>query len=79
MIKRNRLMVIFALLLMFTFIGWTAAGQKKESTKQLVWEYKFAINANEGLCNQLGAEGWELAGYAINEGGNQFFYFKRAK
>lgn len=79
MTKRNQLMLVFGLLLSFTFISWAAAGQKKDSTKQQVWEYRFTQNSSADQINQLGAEGWEMTGFAVSDSVGQIYWFKRPK
>lgn len=79
MTKRNQFVFVFSLLLLFSFIGWTAAGQKKDSTNRQAWEYKRTVPVSEETLNQLGAEGWELVATQANSTLGSFFIFKRAK
>jgi hypothetical protein len=79
MTKRYRLMVVFALLLLFTFIGWTAAGQKKEPAKPQAWEYRFDGNLSSDQLNQLGAAGWEMVNFTITDSRGITYILKRAK
>jgi hypothetical protein len=63
-------------------IGWTSHAQKQR-TERLTWEYKVEVNPNEEKLNQLGTQGWEIAGLhsSITDGssGSTFIYLKRAK
>jgi hypothetical protein len=79
MTTRKQWILVFALLLLLTSIGWTAAGQKKEPAKPQAWEYQYVNNPREDHINRLGAEGWEMVGFIQNQGYPKEFYFKRAK
>lgn len=58
--------------------GWHASAQK-ENAGRVAWEYRATVNASERDLNNLGAEGWEMVGFNIDQSQNRYVYFKRAK
>lgn len=63
---------------LFLLVGWTVYAQKKESSRQ-AWEYTSLLNGSVADLNKLGAEGWEMVGFSVDDSQNKFFYFKRTK
>lgn len=84
MTKRNALALLIVVAVLIFAIGWINSGQA--STKGN-WEYKTVYAggpkfSGDATLNELGAQGWELAGVAAwnFEGVSQTtLYFKRAR
>ena len=76
-LKRYTLLIA-ATIILFGFLAWSGNAQKK-SSKKVGWEYKEAIGLSEQQMNALGANGWEMVGFSVDDNGNKFMYFKRAK
>ena len=58
--------------------GWSGYAQKRNNAR-VAWEYRSAVNVPEQDLNKLGAEGWEMVGFTIDQSQNRVFYFKRAR
>jgi hypothetical protein len=76
-LKRYALLVVTTLAL-FGLVGWSSYAQKKSSGRA-AWEYRLEVSLSTQQVNELGAEGWEMAGFSVDGGGNKVIYFKRAK
>ncbi|HWS86083.1 MAG TPA: hypothetical protein VN282_03925 [Pyrinomonadaceae bacterium] len=76
-LKRVVSLVILAVAL-FAVAGWPGYAQKRDAGRA-VWEYRALVNASEPDLNKLGAEGWEMVGFSIDQSQNRVFYFKRAR
>jgi len=82
---KPRLFVVALLLICFIFALPNLIGHG-QSTPRIVWEYKIIFDGNannEKKLNELGAQGWELAGIRVTDFNGQttgaHYYFKRAK
>jgi hypothetical protein len=76
--SRNSMLLMTGLLILFLVVGWTVYGQKKSAARQ-AWEYRGGQNLTEEQLNALGAEGWEMVSFSMDETRAVYFYFKRAK
>jgi len=81
---KPRLFVVALLLSCFILTLPNRVGQG-QSTPRIVWEYKIIFDGNannEKKLNELGAQGWELAGIRVTVDGQTtggHYYFKRPK
>ena len=70
------------LLLIVAILSFTPIQNAKTQTP-IVWEYKFEQAVSEKKANELGAQGWELAGIQSPSGGMAhpipIYVFKRQK
>ena len=73
--SRNSMLLMAGLLMLFLTVGWTVYGQKKSATGQ-TWEYRSGQNLSEEQLNSLGAEGWEMISFAMDENRSHYFHFK---
>lgn len=71
-------LLIAATIALLGLLVWTGYAQKRASGK-LVWEYTSAIGLSDQQMNDLGADGWEMVGFSVDDNGNKFMYFKRAR
>ena len=85
---KPRLFIGALLLICFIFAlpNQVGHGQSTDkSTARIVWEYKIIFDGNannEKKLNELGAQGWELAGIRVTVDGQTtggHYYFKRPK
>lgn len=74
---------LYVALLALVLVGLYLVNSKSQAASTVTWEYKIESKcSDEKKLNALGAEGWELTGFAISEsglGGNWRCVFKRAK
>ena len=70
-------LVILAVAL-FAVAGWPGYAQKRDAGRTM-WEYRSLISPSDQDLNKLGAEGWEMVGFSIDQSQNRYFFFKRAK
>ena len=76
---KSRISILVTLgFLMLLVVGWTIYGQQKSSTRP-AWEYRYENNLTAEQVNTLGADGWEMVGFSVDEAYNKHCYFKRAK
>lgn len=82
---KARLLIVAFLLICFLSALPNRVGHGQSPAKS-VWEYKIVFDANannEKKLNELGAQGWELAGVRTTVFDGQttgaHYYFKRAK
>ena len=82
---RPRLFVV-AFLLIWFFVALPSPVGRGQSARGIAWEYKVIFDANannEKKLNELGTQGWELAGIRTTVVDGQttgaHYYFKRTK
>jgi hypothetical protein len=75
-----KIFITIAATLIFTIGAFAIFTQTQKAQPQVtvVWEYKFEYSINEKKANELGAQGWELAGMTQN-GALTAYVFKRQK
>lgn len=74
--KRNLLTILAIVSFLFLF-GFTYS----QNSKPVTFEYKFEDGCTEKRANELGAQGWELAGIQAQGGMriSPIYVFKKAK
>jgi hypothetical protein len=71
---------LLTLMLVIGILATTASTQPVTQPTPQAWQYKIEQKCfDESRINQLGAEGWELAGYDEQERGGWHCIFKRPK
>jgi hypothetical protein len=76
--KSKASVILLLAVSLFILVSWTVYAQKNGSSRQ-AWEYTSLLNGSHADLNKLGAEGWEMVGFSVDDSQNKFFYFKRAK